>query len=154
VNDLERLVAIEEIRALVQRYAIAFDDHDWGTLGELWTEDAAFVAAGVAFEGREALLAFLTTCLPDDYHGKHLCSPPLVELASDGESARARTDVVWIPQNFENTIVARYDDTVVRRDGRWLFQRRVEVPVQFRPGPPPQSDAALAVSSLTMRRHS
>jgi uncharacterized protein (TIGR02246 family) len=151
VNELERLVAIEEIRALVQRYAIAFDDHDWATLAELWTEDAAFVADGNAFEGRDALLAFLTTCLPDDYTSKHLCSPPLVDLAPDGETARARTDVVWIAQNFENTIVARYDDTVVKRDGRWLFQRRVEVPVPYRPGSPPQSETALSVSSPTMR---
>jgi uncharacterized protein (TIGR02246 family) len=151
VNDLERLVAVEEIRALVQRYAIAFDDRDWDTLAGLWTEDAAFVADGNAFEGREALLAFLTTCLPADYTSKHLCSPPLVELAADGASARARTDVVWIAQNFENTIVARYDDTLVQHDGRWLIQRRVEVPVPYRPGPPPQSETALTVSSPTMR---
>jgi uncharacterized protein (TIGR02246 family) len=153
MDPLERLLAIEEIRALIARYAIAFDDHDWAALAELWTEDAAFVAAGRSFEGRDVLLAFLTTCLPDDYHGKHLCSPPLVELAPDGESARARTDVVWIPQNFENTIVARYDDTLVRRDGRWLFLRRVEVPVPYKPGPPPQSETAQAVSGPTMRHY-
>jgi uncharacterized protein (TIGR02246 family) len=151
VDAVDRLLALEEIRALVQRYAIAFDDHDWETLATLWTEDAAFVADGTPFEGRDVLLGFLTTCLPDDYHGKHLCSPPLIDLAEDGLSARARTDVVWIPQNFENTIVARYDDTLVKRDGRWLIRRRVELPVRYRPGPPPQSETALAVSSATMR---
>ena len=29
-------------------------------LGELWTEDATFVAAGISFEGRKTLLDFLT----------------------------------------------------------------------------------------------
>ena len=34
---------------------------------------------------------------------------------------------------------------------RWLIRRRVEVPVQHRPGPPPMSDAATEASSSTMR---
>ena len=151
MNDVERLVALEQIRALIATYAISFDDHDWERFGELWTEDAAFVADGHAFEGREAALEFLTTCLPDDYGGKHMNSPPLIELAPGGESATARTDVVWIPQNFENAIVAHYTDTLVKRDGRWLFLRREETPLQYKPGPPPMSDASVGVSAATMR---
>jgi uncharacterized protein (TIGR02246 family) len=152
MDAVERLVAIEEIRALIARYTIAYDDHDWGAFGELWTEDAAFVANGVAFEGREPMLEFLTTCLPDDYFGKHMNSPPLIEIGPDGTAATAKTDVVWISQNFENTIVARYDDTLVKRNGRWLFLRREESTVQFKPGAPPMSETAMAVSSATMRR--
>jgi uncharacterized protein (TIGR02246 family) len=151
MNDVARLVAIEEIRALIATYAISFDDHDWDRFGALWTEDAAFVVDGRAFEGREAMLEFLTTCLPDDYGGKHMNSPPLIELGPDGESAEAWTDVVWIPQNFENAIVARYHDTLVRRDGRWLFARRSETPLRYKPGPPPMSDTAVGVSGATMR---
>ena len=151
MTDVERLIAIEEIRALIATYAISFDDHDWERFGELWTEDAAFVVGEEAFEGRETMLEFLTTCLPDDYGGKHMNSPSLIELAPDGESATADTDVVWIPQNFENAIVARYHDTLVRRDGRWLFARREETPLQYRPGPPPMSDTAVGVSGATMR---
>jgi uncharacterized protein (TIGR02246 family) len=152
MDGLERLVALQEIRDVIARYAIYYDDKDWEAFGTLWAEEAAFVANGVAFEGRAALLAFLTTCLPADYSGKHLNSPPLVELAPDGESATARTDVVWISQDFENRIVGRYDDRFVRRDGRWLFLRREESTVPFTPGPPPMSDTAMRVSEATMRR--
>jgi uncharacterized protein (TIGR02246 family) len=151
MNDLERLAAIEEIRALIARYAIYFDDKDWAAFSQLWTADAAFVANGEAFEGREALLQFLTTCLPEGYSGKHMNSPPLIEIAPDGDSATAQTDVVWIAQNFDNQIVARYHDTLARSDGRWLFRLREEVVVPFTPGPPPMSEAAYAVSSTTMR---
>jgi uncharacterized protein (TIGR02246 family) len=151
MSTVDRLQSIEEIRALIATYAISFDDHDWDRFGTLWTEDAAFVVDGQAFEGRETMLEFLTTCLPDDYGGKHMNSPSLIELAPDGESATADTDVVWIPQNFENAIVARYHDTLVRRDGRWLFARREETPLQYRPGPPPMSDTAVGVSGATMR---
>jgi uncharacterized protein (TIGR02246 family) len=152
VNDLERLVALEEIRRLIATYAIAYDDKDWDAFSELWADDAAFAVEGQAWEGKQALLEFLTTCLPDDYDGKHMNSPPLIEIAPDGESATARTDVVWITQSFENQIVGRYNDQLVRVDGRWLFKRREETPVEFRPGPPPMSDAAVGASAATMRK--
>ena len=151
LGALERLVATEEIRALIASYAILYDDKDWDAFAELWTEDAAFVVGETAFEPRDAMLEFLTTCLPEDYDGKHLCGPSLIEVAPDGETATAKTDVVWIPQNFENTIVARYVDDLVRVDGRWRFRRRLEVVVPYKPGPPPQSDAATGVSGATMR---
>jgi uncharacterized protein (TIGR02246 family) len=153
IDPLERLVAVQEIRDLIVRYAQAFDDADWAAFGELWTEDAVFAVHGsAAYEGREALLAFLTTCLPDDYEGRHMNPQSLIEVADDGLSATARTDVVWIPQNFENTILGRYVDEIVKEgDGRWRFRHREEFPVPYRPGPPPQSDAANSASGETMR---
>jgi uncharacterized protein (TIGR02246 family) len=153
VNELERLTAIEEIRRLIATYAIAYDDKDWDTFAELWTDDAAFTVEGQgAWEGKQALLEFLTNCLPADYDGKHMNSPSLIEVGPDGQSATARTDVVWITQAFENQIVARYNDQLVRVDGRWLFRRRDETPVEFRAGPPPMSDAAVGASAATMRK--
>jgi uncharacterized protein (TIGR02246 family) len=152
VNDIERLVAVEEIRRLIATYAIAYDDKDWDTFAELWADDAAFAVEDQAWQGKEALLDFLTTCLPDDYNGKHMNSPALIEIAADGQSATARTDVVWITQSFENQIVARYNDELARVEGRWLFKRRVETTVEFRPGPPPMSDAAVGASAATMRK--
>jgi uncharacterized protein (TIGR02246 family) len=150
VEALERLIAVQAIRDLMVTYAMAFDDHDWARLGALWTEDAAFVVGDQVFDGREAVMAFLSTCLPDDYEGKHMNPQTLVELAGDGQSAVADTDVVWIPQNFQNTILARYHDEVVKDGDRWLFRRREEFPVQYRPGPPPMSGTAISVSSATM----
>ena len=152
MDAVERLVSIKEIEDVITRYCFTFDDQDWDGLASLWTEDAAFVAAGMAFEGRDVLIEFLRTCLPEGYTSKHMCSRSLVELDPDGVTAFARTDVVWIAANFENTIVGRYNDTLVKRDGRWLFLRREETPVDFQPGPPPMSDTAVAVSSPTMRR--
>jgi uncharacterized protein (TIGR02246 family) len=150
VDPLERLVAIQEIRDQIARYAIWFDDKNWEEFAQLWADDAAFVGPGMAFEGKEAVLEFLTNCLPADYTGKHMNSPPLIELIAR-DRARARTDVVWITMDFENRIVARYDDVFRLVDGRWLFERRTEVVVPYRAGEPPMSDAAMAVSSETMR---
>lgn len=150
MDALEKLIAAREIEDLISLYCISFDDQDWETFGSLWTETAAFVVGDMAFEGRDTMLAFLTTCLPAGYASKHMISRPLVEFESDTR-ARARTDVVWIAANFENTIVARYCDTIVKQDGRWLIDRREEEVVPFRDEPPPMSDTALSASSATMR---
>jgi hypothetical protein len=151
MDALERLTAIHEIGDLIGRYCMLFDDEDWVGLDELWTDDAAFAVDDQAFEGREVLMEFLSHCLPPGYRTKHMISRPLVELAHDGRTATARTDVVWIAANFENTIVGRYNDQLVKTDTGWKFRRRVETPVQFVPGPPPMSDSANGVSGTTMR---
>ena len=150
MDALEQLIAAREIEDLISLYCISFDDQDWETFGSLWTETAAFVVGEMAFEGRDTMLEFLTTCLPKGYASKHMISRPLVEFEST-RKARARTDVVWIAANFENTIVARYCDTIVKQDGRWLIDRREEEVVPFRDEPPPMSDTAMSVSSSTMR---
>ena len=152
MDALARLVAIQEISDLIGRYCMLFDDEDWAGLDHLWTDDAAFVVEDQAFEGRAVLMAFLSTCLPAGYRTKHMISRPVVELGVDGTTATARTDVVWIAANFENTILGRYEDELVHDDRRgWLFARRVERPVQYIAGPPPMSGAATGVSGATMR---
>lgn len=42
VSDVERLVAIEEIRQLKARYFRLLDAHDWEAFADLFTADAAF----------------------------------------------------------------------------------------------------------------
>jgi hypothetical protein len=151
LSPLDRLLALRAIDDVIGRYCQLFDDQQWDALTELWTEDAAFVVEDVAFEGRDVLMEFLRTCLPAGYESKHMISPPVVELAEDGRRATATTDVVWIAQNFENAIVARYDDVLVDDGHGWRIQRRTEIPLQYRPGPPPMSDDALRASRSTMR---
>ena len=151
MDGLARLVAIQEISDLIGRYCMAFDDEDWSRLDEMWTDDAAFVVEDQAFETRAVLMDFLSHCLPPGYRTKHMISRPVVEVSEDGTTARARTDVVWIAANFENTILGRYEDELVHDGRSWRFKRRVERPVQYIPGPPPMSHAANGVSGATMR---
>lgn len=151
IDPLQRLLAHHEITTLLGRYCMLFDDQDWDGLAQLWTDDAAFMVDDVGFVGRATLIEFLSTCLPQGYQSKHMISPPVIELADDGTTATARTDVVWISADFEVTIVARYNDVLVREAQGWRIKRRVEHPLQFTPGPPPMSAAATGVSSATMR---
>jgi len=152
MDALEALTAKQEIGEVISRYALWFDDKKWDEFATLWAEDAVWaIQDGMAFEGRDSLLEFLSTCLPDDYSGKHMIAPPLIQLSADGETATAETDVVWISQDFDNRILARYVDDFVKQDGRWVFQRRLEVALPCIPGPPPMSDTAIQVSQATIR---
>lgn len=151
MDALTRLVETAAIADLIGRYCMLFDDQDWDGLEQLWTDDAAFVVEVTAFEPRDAMMAFLRTCLPRGYQSKHMISPPIVDLADDGQSATARTDVVWVAGNFETTIVARYNDTLVRTADGWRIRRRHETPMGYTPGPPPMSESATGVSAPTMR---
>ena len=150
---LDRLVARAEIADVVTRCAMYLDDQYWDPFADLWTDDASFeVDDEGGFFGKEAVLEFLTNCLPPGYVSKHLLSQPLIELDDDGRSAKVRTDVVWITQNFETAIVARYnDDFALGDDGRWRIRRRWETTVPYSDAPTPMSDSALQMSEATMR---
>jgi hypothetical protein len=151
MDPVQRLLAYHEIGDVIGRYCLLFDDQDWGGLADLWTVDASFEVEDKIFEPRNVLLEFLRTCLPAGFQSKHMIAPPVIDLADDGLSAKTRTDVVWISGNFENTIVARYHDDLVNEDSRWRFRRRLEIPMQYTPGPPPMSETATSVSASTMR---
>lgn len=152
MTPVEWLVARAEISDLIVAYCINFDDQNWQEFAQLWTDDASFAVEDHTFEGKQTVLDFLTTCLPDGYVSKHMISRPLIELASDGLTARARTDVVWIAANFENAIVGRYNDEIVKQDGKWKFRSRRETPVPYRAGPTPMSETAQTVSGETMHQ--
>ena len=113
MDTVQRLLAYHEIGDVIGRYCMLFDDQDWDGLADLWTADASFQVEDKVFEPRDVLLDFLRTCLPAGFQSKHMIAPPVIDLADDGLAAKARTDVVWISGNFENTIVARYHDDLV-----------------------------------------
>lgn len=151
MDPIDKLVARAEISDLIVTYCITFDDQNWDEFGKLWADDASFIVEDHVFKGKKSVLEFLTNCLPAGYTSKHMISQSLIELDEEGLTARARTDVVWIAANFQNAIVGRYEDEIVRLDGKWKFQQRRETPVPYRDGPTPMSDTAISVSGDTMR---
>jgi len=73
-----------------------------------------------------------------------------IPVAAGGEISE-RTVEGWVMDRAElrEHDPARYHDDVVQQDGRWLIKRREEIPLQFKAGPPPMSDTAMAVSAAT-----
>ena len=65
MDDLQRMLAIEEIKQLKYRYLRFLDTKEWDALAELFLEDAtsAYGDGKYAFEGREAIMTFLRDAL-------------------------------------------------------------------------------------------
>jgi ketosteroid isomerase-like protein len=122
VDDLDRLLALDEIRQLAHRYAVAVDARDLDALVALFVDD---VRVGREAAGRDPLrrdferqlraigvsILFVGNHVidfDDDDHARGIvyCAAQI----QDGER--------WIRQAI------RYDDTYERRGGRWLFVRR------------------------------
>jgi ketosteroid isomerase-like protein len=125
MDDLERLVATDEIRQLASRYAVAMDARDLDALVALFVDD---VRVGREDVGREALQRSFDDQLrgigvsilfvgnhvidfDDDLHARGIvyCKAEI----QDGER--------WIRQAIQ------YRDRYERRAGRWLFVRRVHL---------------------------
>lgn len=122
MNELQRLLAYEEIRQLAYRYALATDARDLNTLVSLFVED---VQVGRDRFGREALRrdfekrlrAVGITILHVTNH--------VIEL-DDENHARGIVYCRAEIQDVERWIVQaiQYRDVYERRDGRWYFVRR------------------------------
>ena len=123
LDDLARVVAHDQIRMRASRYAVAVDSRDLDALVELFVDDVqvgrnTFGRDALRESFRESLSAVGVTMLhvgthqidlqgPDDATGLVYC----LGQVADGDR--------WVHQSI------LYRDTYARRDGRWLFVRRV-----------------------------
>ncbi|MHB1137361.1 MAG: nuclear transport factor 2 family protein [Microthrixaceae bacterium] len=120
---LERLIAHDEIRQLVSRYAVAVDTRDIDTLVSLFVPD---VQVGRNRRGHEALREDFERSLRAVGVTVLSVGTQVVDLI-DADRA---TGVVYCAGQVEDgdrwihqSIV--YRDTYARSDGRWRFVRRV-----------------------------
>jgi hypothetical protein len=122
MDDLQRLLACEEIRQLAHRYALATDSRDLDTLVGLFVDN---VRVGRSEFGRDALRENFDRQLRQVgitilFVGNHI-----IEFDDDDYArgivyckADVQLDDRWINQAIQ------YRDTYERRDGRWYFVRR------------------------------
>jgi 3-phenylpropionate/cinnamic acid dioxygenase small subunit len=118
----------EEIRRLLARYCQLCDDGSWDEWSKLFTDDAHFAVLGRTHEGPAAITAFIAASLPPEMRGKHLCANPIIDIGTDGVSATAFTDYVFVGRGDDGqptiTSVGRYHDELVSDREGWRFRRR------------------------------
>ncbi len=121
-HRVERLVAYEEIRQLVARYAVAVDSRDVNALVSLFADD---VQVGPDQRGRSALSAFFERSLRDVTVTILNTGTHVIDLVDDDHAngiVYCRGEVQlgnqWIVQAIQ------YRDSYERRDGHWYFTRR------------------------------
>ena len=122
MSAIDRLIAYEEIRQLVNRYALAVNMRDHAALVELFVDD---VAAGDGRTGRAALAELFTLRQGDALVDVLEVTTQVTDLV-DADHA---TGTVYSrcemggPGRWARQSIA-YEDVYERRDGTWYFVAR------------------------------
>jgi len=131
---LQRLEARAQIEELFSAYGATLDRRDFDAFGQLFAEDATYGGGpGAATRGRAAIQAQLQKTLTAN--PSHLPTPdfhlyfnPAIQVSGDHATAQSKGAYV-IPDlrthGAEIIFLVSYDDTFVRRNGRWMFQQRL-----------------------------
>jgi len=122
---IARLEARAEIAELLARYAFLVDDHDFDSLGDLFTPDARFGSPGSFHAGRENIVAYYRArgeLYPISLHEAHGFVLHLV----DDEHARGEVQGFSEQASGQHTVITsfRYSDEYTYLDGRWRFASR------------------------------
>ena len=159
MDDLERILAIEEIKQLKYRYLRHLDCKEWDALAALFAEDAtsSYGDGKYSYSGREAILGFLRGALgrPTILTAHHVHHPEIA-LTSPTQATGiwALQDVV-IDLQFGVTIrgAAFYHDAYARRDGAWRIRstgyRRTYEEMEPRPADGPAKLTANRFAGLS-----
>ena len=133
MNDIERLLATEEIKRLNARYFYGIDKQDWDLWRrEVWAPDAELIVGemGHSVKGRDALIEWVAAQSVGQvsvHHG-HM---PDIEILSDSEATGvwAMEDLIWRakehPLNGEYSHVhgwGHYRERYVRLPEGWRIR--------------------------------
>jgi hypothetical protein len=134
VDATERLVAVEEIKALKARYFRCMDTKQWEPFAELFTTDASIDVSGEMrasattegiTRGRAEIAAFVRNAI-DDVTTVHHGHTPEIDVLSPTRATGvwAMEDKLRWPAGAPIRTMhgyGHYHDTYEKHDGRWLI---------------------------------
>jgi uncharacterized protein (TIGR02246 family) len=131
-----------EIEALLLDYGRHLDSRDFAAYSALFAKDGEWVGGfGSAPGGPAGIKAFMEKAMgtqPNTAKNYHLLSNFVITVNGDAATAWSRwAFVVPGAQGAAIAQAGRYDDTLVRENGRWRFKRRV-ASNDTAPPPPPR----------------
>ncbi len=106
------------IRELIAAYALALDAGDIEECVQLFTASAQFFVYGRSFDGHDGIRQMLL----DAPRGLHLTGVSRIDVR--GDTATARSQVLFVRAADLHQRLALYDDEVVTEGEQWRFQRR------------------------------
>ena len=127
---LQRLEDIEEIRTLLLDYGRHLDSRDLVAYSRLFAKDGEWVGGFGTAKGPAGIQAFMEKNLgtsPNRSNSYHLLTNFVIDVKGDTASAWSRWTFVIPGADGRHAIAqaGRYDDVLVRENGRWKFKRRV-----------------------------
>jgi uncharacterized protein (TIGR02246 family) len=138
---VQRIEDVQEIERLLLNYGRHLDARDFKAYSLLFAKDGVWSGGMGTVQGPAAIQAFMEKAIPgpNAAHNYHVLSNFVIDVNGDTATAWSRWQFT-VPGPNNTAVVSqsgRYDDTLVREDGRWKFKRRVasnDIPVS---GPPP-----------------
>lgn len=126
---LQRLEDENEIRNLLLDYGRHLDGRDFKSYASLFAKDGEWVGGFGSVSGPANIQAFMEKNMgtgPNRRNDYHLLSNFVITVNGDTATAWSRWAFV-VPGQSGATIAqaGRYDDTLVRENGRWRFKKRV-----------------------------
>jgi uncharacterized protein (TIGR02246 family) len=138
---IQRIEDTAAIERLLLEYGRALDARDFKAYSLLFAKDGVWSGGMGTVQGPAAIQAFMEKAIPgpNAVHNYHLLSNFVIDANGDTATAWSRWQFV-VPGPNNTAAVAqsgRYDDTLVREDGRWKFKKRVASNDIPSTGPPP-----------------
>jgi uncharacterized protein (TIGR02246 family) len=135
---VQKLLDRAEIAELVTRYVTGLDTLDADLYAGVFAEDAVFeLPGGVVHRGRAAIRKIVTdlqdsrarnqaagTPSPSLYHVMSNTAIELVDATNARHQSYAQTVRAAAGGQFVVGFMGRYEDLLVKRDGRWYIQTR------------------------------
>jgi uncharacterized protein (TIGR02246 family) len=106
------------IRELIAVYALALDAGDIEECVQLFTANAQFLVYGRSFDGHDGIRQMFQ----DAPRGLHLTGVSRIDVR--GDTATARSQVLFVRAVDLHQRLALYDDEFVTEGEKWRFQRR------------------------------
>ena len=117
-----------EIERLLLDYGRHLDSRDFGAYGALFAADGEWVGGFGTVAGPANIKTFMEKAMPgaNTARNYHLLSNFVISV--QGDTATAWSRWAFVVPGQQGAVIAqagRYDDALVRENGRWRFKRRV-----------------------------
>ncbi|MFL6239474.1 MAG: nuclear transport factor 2 family protein [Actinomycetes bacterium] len=129
MDDLSRIVAVDEICRLKYRYLRCLDQKLWDDIAGCFTADAVaeYSAGSYRFEGRDAIVDFLRRSMgSEQFLSSHRCHHPEIDVIGPTTAVGVwalEDTVVHGEHNITIQGAAFYEDEYVRDDDGWRIAR-------------------------------
>jgi ketosteroid isomerase-like protein len=138
-QTLERMLAKEQIEAVLLEYGRALDSRDFTSYSNLFAADGEWVGGFGSVKGPANIKAFMEKNMGtggNATNNYHLLSNFVIKVTGDTATAWSRWAFVQ-PQERGAVIAqaGRYDDTFVKENGVWKFKKRTASNDTGRPAP-------------------
>jgi uncharacterized protein (TIGR02246 family) len=136
-DDVQTLADRAEIEELITRYVTALDGLDADAYEGVFTVDGEYDVTGTVYKGRPAIRKIVTdlqasrarndaagTPSPQLYHVMANHSIEIVDATNARHQSYAQTVRLADSGQFVVGFMGRYEDVLVKLDGRWYIQSR------------------------------